>query len=242
MSTLGLFVLLVGVSLCNGLYRRYSGFYFYLTLTTSFELLRFYVYTFDPQEYLSLYWWTQFLIVAAGFGVTWEIFGLALRYYPGVRRLARGLVTFVFSVVTVQFVVSSVTAQFAKGVMRLERNMRSVEVALLLSLVVLIIYYGIDLGRNLFGLIVGYGFYLTSNMVALTLHTALGPSAQGWLDPLRQGCEILTALIWVGTLWQFHPTPEPIALTLEEDYAVLARRTARVIARARAEMMRMLSA
>jgi len=242
MATLGLYGLLIGVSLCKGLYRRYPGFYFYLTLTTSLELLRFYVYTFDAQDYLSLYWWTQFLIVAAGFGVTWEIFGLTLRYYSGVRRFARGVVTFVFSVLAVQFAVSAVTGNFTKSVMGLQRNMHAVEVTLLLSLVMLIIYYGILLGRNLFGIILGYGLYLTSNMAMLTLHTVLGPTAQYWLDPLRQGCEILAALIWCVTLWQVHPNPIPDARELDADYDVWATRTANVFARTRAAIMRMLTA
>ena len=241
-STVSLKMLLIGVSLWKKIFPMYLAFYFYIGLTTLLGLLRLYVKVLQPSDYLALYWWTQFLIVAVGYGVTWEIFSLTLRFYPGVRKLARFLVTGVFLVVILQFLLSSLTGPFAVGVMSLERNMRAVEVTLLLSLVGLIINYGLSIGRNLFGIFLGYGLFLTSHTVALFLHNTLGPSAQSWLNPFRQICELLVLFIWLATLWNEHPVPFPTTQTLEEDYAVLSARTSRLIARARAQIMRIFAA
>jgi hypothetical protein len=239
--TLGLKGCLVGLSLRRGLFARFPGFFSYLTLSTSLGFLRLYTYTFSRSAHLELYWWTQFLILASEFIVIWEIFSLSLRHYPGVRKFARMSVTAAFSLVAVQFIASSLTGQFAKGVMGLERNMRAVEVALLIPLVLLAMYYGLRLGRNLTGLILGYGLYTTSNMVALYLHTALGPGSQIWLNPFRGMCEIFTVLIWLTALRTFYPAPAPAAQLLEEDYAAVAARTSQLIARARAQIARMLA-
>jgi hypothetical protein len=233
-------VALIGLLLYRGLYRRYLGFFAYITLGTSVELVRFYTYTFQVSAYLELYWWTQFIVVAGEFLLIWELFGLALRNYPGVRKFARFFVTAAFSLIAVQAAVSSITGQFARGVMGIERNLRAVEVALLLPLVLLVAYYGLPLGRNLTGIIVGYGLLTTANMVALYLHTALGPASQNLLNLFRENCEVLVVVVWLTTLWRFYPTPSPSAQRLDESYAVLATRTSKIIAKARAQITRML--
>jgi len=238
---LALKALLIGGLLLNGLSRKYVCFFSYISLVTFLGILRLYVYIFQPSQYFALYWWTQFFIVAAGFWVTWEIFGRALQHYLGVSRLARLLVAGVFLLVLAQFALNSVAGPLAAPVMVLERNMRSVEVALLLSLVSLIMYYRFPISRNLFGLFLGYGLFLTSHMVALFLHNTLGPSAQSWLNPFRQICELLVIIVWLATLWNEHPVPLPTVQKLEEDYAVLSTRTSRLIANARAQITRILT-
>jgi hypothetical protein len=242
-STLALRGLVIGVSLVRGFYGKYLGFYLYLTFALTISLLRLFVYAAEPENYLALYWWTEFLIVAAGFGVTWEIFSHALKHYAGVIKMARVLVSSFFALLLFQALHGSVTGQmreFARSVMRLERNMRAVETLLLAVLVLLIMYYGVPLGRNLLGLIWGYGLYVTTSVIMLTLRTALGPSSQAWLDPLRQTIEIVVALIWLAALWRYEPGPEAEAKQgLAEDYSALAARTSQAIGSARAQLIRM---
>ena len=230
---LGLKLLLVGVALIKGLFRRFLFFYFYISLLTVFGMLRMYVHMFDYPQYLAVYWWTQFLIVCAGFWVTWEIFRLTLEGYQGVRKLASLAVIGVFTIVLSQFLLIAIDSNITVGVMGLEKNMRGVEVGLLCSLVALILYYRIPVGLNLLGIFLGYGIFLTSQMAALLLHNALGPSAQYWLNPFRQVIEFLVLFIWLVTLWKFHPKPELCTGELQEDYQILAVRTSKLLANAR---------
>src|SRR3990172_7935092 len=80
----------------GGLFGKYTLFYTYLMFVLTVSIGRFYVYAFIPDAYLSLYWYTQFLNVAAGYGITLEIYSNSFRDYPGTARMSRFVVSSVF--------------------------------------------------------------------------------------------------------------------------------------------------
>ena len=242
LSTLGLISFLIGVAICRRFFSKYRAFYLYLTFLLMVGILRYYIYTVEPNEYLRTYWWTEFLIVSAGFCVIWEIFNHTLGLYPGVLKMARFLVSAAFVVVVGRASVGAVGVQasdFVRSVVRLERNMITFQAVLLVLLVTLIVYYSIPLGRNLFGLLCGYCLSIGTSVILLTLQSAFGPPMQPRLDQLRQVFSVVTVLVWVATLWRYQPMPTPDTATeLEHDYMVLAQQTAQAIAKARAQIFR----
>ena len=230
-------VLLVAVAVFKDLLRKYPGFYTCVCATLLVSAARSYVRVTEAQAYLGFYWWTEFALVAVGFGVTFEIFRNALRHYPAVRTMASFPVAGTFLFVAGQALIQMATGELREmvgGVMRFQRHMRLLELTLLALLVILIVYYGIPMGRNVWGLLLGYGFYLVSSTLMITVRGFAGPASQNSVETVRQLLGVVTALIWVNTLWRFHPSPVPApSNALEQDYALAAARTRTVIANAR---------
>jgi hypothetical protein len=105
--------------------------------------------------------------------------------------------------------------------------------------VALLAYYSIPIGRNLRGLMLGYGFYIGTNLVSLVLLSLLGHQFRSSWSYLRSTSYFVTLLIWGFSLWSYQPNPEPVsAVGLESDYQLLASRTKRLLETARAHIWR----
>lgn len=239
----GLLGLLIVLALRGKYFTKYPVFYSYLSFLMAGGLLRVCVLTLAPDRYLITYWSTQLLVVAGTYCVLWEIYRKVLAPFEGAAKMASGLVLAVFFTVLGKTFFSKLLAQdrISAWVMELERDLHTVQAILLLLLVSLILYYRIPVGRNLRGMIFGYGFFVGASIILLTLRSYIGTSFQvGW-QYLQQASTLGTFLIWCFTLYSYQPSPLPEAETeLERDYALIAGRTQRTIARARGYLVRQL--
>jgi len=100
-------------------------------------------------------------------------------------------------------------------------------------MLVLFSLYRIPAGRNLKGLIVGYGFFIALSVVNLAFvfqpENPLAPLAR----KLASVSYLVTLVIWCGALWTLHPEPfAPAEDQIERDYQALAARTRTTFARA----------
>lgn len=237
-----LVVLLLVQAVRGNFFTKYVLFFSYVSYVLVVNLVAFYVYSFRPEEYLAFYWYTQFLGVAGSYCVTWEIYTHVLRDYPGTAKMARCLVSVSLIGVLGTALVNAFSGEasgLVKSVIRFERNLQAVQAILLTLLLILIRYYAIPLGRNLRGLIVGYGFFIGAGVITLTLRSYLGTPFQFWWQYLQESSGLMTSMIWVPAFWSYVPNPEPdVSIRLEEDYAVLAERTYRAIAKARDSVLR----
>ena len=229
-------------SVKGGLFKRYPLLYVYLGYVLLQSFLRFCVYTFNPSSYQSFYWCTQFLSVAAGYGVIWEIFRQALSQYPGAARMAKNALGAIFLVVVSKVLFNALTGPVlspATTTAELERNLRAVQAILLLAVVGLLAYYAIPTGRNLKGMILGYGFFIGTSVMSLTLRSYLGDWFQAWWQYLSVTTYFVTLLIWCFTLWSYQPNPQPESeVGIESDYGLLAARTIKLLTQARAHLVR----
>jgi len=223
-------------------FTKYVLFFAYLTYVLVISLVGFYVYSFRLEAYLSFYWYARFLSVAGGYCVTWELFTHVLRHYPGTAKMVRCLVSVFFLAVLGIALVDAFNNEasgLVESVIRFERNLQAIQALLLTLLLILIRYYAIPLGRNLRGLVLGYGFFIGVGIVTLTLRSLVGASFQLWWQYLQQGSGLIASAIWVQAFWVYAPNPKPdVFIRLEEDYEVLAERTYRAIAKARASVLR----
>ncbi len=224
------------------LFRRYPAFYGYLSYVFLESNLRLCIYVLKPGFYTNFYWYTQFLSVAVAYGVIWEIFRQALSQYPGAARMARNALSVVFVVVVSKVLFNALTGLAwspAKTTADLERNLRAVQALLVFTIVVLLIYYAIPLGRNLKGMILGYGLFIGASILSLTLISFLGNRFQPWWQYLPAASYCMTLVIWCFTLWSYQPNPEAESeIDIERDYKLVAARTTRLLTHMRALLAR----
>lgn len=221
---------------------KYRVFFMYLSWVLVDSLASFCLYVFRPWAYETYYWNAQFLSVALGYGVIWEIYTQVFADYPGVARLARSALLAIFV-----FLVSKSLADTLSGRMEnlaevpavLERDFRTVQGLLLFILVSLLAYYAIPVGRNLKGMIVGYGLFIAVSIACLALRAGLGGIFQSWWQYLQPAAYNGALLIWCLSLWSYQPSPHSeIETGIERDYQHLATETAKALARVRAYILR----
>lgn len=223
-------------------FHRYVVFYVYLSWVLLDSLVSFYLYVALPWDYEAYYWNAQFLSVALGYGVIWEIYSQLLADYPGVSRLARSALLAVFVSIVAKTLAETLSGQIgnlADVPAILERDFRTAQGLLLLILVGLVAYYAIPVGRNLRGMIVGYGVFVAVSIASLALRAELGHIFQSWWHYLQPVAYNGSLLIWCVSLWSYAPSPRPeIRVAIERDYEHLAAETAKALTRIRAYILR----
>lgn len=225
----------------EGLQFLYPFFYSYLAWVLTAEVARFLVYSAHRNSYQTFYWYTQFPTIILGYGVLLEMYRRALQNFPGADRLARtGLI------VTLALVLCKVFVHPLGGVPslpvstpELERNLRTVQAALIFVLLGVLSYYAIPISRNLKGVILGYGFFVSASVINLTLRLHFGEGFRVLWDSFYSSAYLVTLVIWCVTLWSFQPSPDSESQSSpEHDYLVLARATKRLLATARGYLLR----
>jgi hypothetical protein len=221
---------------------RYAYFYSYAVSVLLGTLLLSGVRVTYPGLYPSCYWSVQFVTLLFGYGILLEIIQHVLSPYPGAERFARiagvgllaGILCFalVYSNVAPGSIHSHIVVEF-------ERDLRTVQTLLLFSLLGVISYYGIPIGRNMKGMILGYGLYVGTSLISL----AVRAYAEAWLvlvwvfaQPISFA---LSLSIWLVALWSYAPNPAPgPGGDLDEDYGALALKTRALINTMRAQLLK----
>ena len=244
-SSEGLLALLL-VSALRGRYlSKYPLFYVYLAGWFFAGLVRFFFFTFHlghPNEYSLVYWYTQFLLVAGGYGVLWQIYAHTLDPFPGTAKMARVLVgTFFVTIVTQLFfkILTGHAEGLSESVLRLDRNLHSIQAGLIVMLISLVWYYDIPLGRNVRGLLLGHGLLITTRLITLALQSIFEMSLYAWWYYSEQICILASLVVWSIALRSYEPNPIPEhQIRLEQDYELLAHRTVQALSRARGYLAR----
>src|SRR5277367_1928691 len=141
----------------------YPMFYMYVACVLGTEISRLIVYRHYSMLYDNLWWGTEFLSLLVGYFVIFDIFEKGLEAYEGIKRIAR-VVGLVVLAGIVMFTAIQLVARnhLAPGLtsLEVERNLRFAELILLGGILLLVAHYRILLGRNLKGIILGYGLYV----------------------------------------------------------------------------------
>jgi hypothetical protein len=176
-----------------------------------------------------------------GCGLMLEIFKHVLAPYPGAERFAMAVALVTFGAIfcfalLYQFFAPNWSSEKGTSI-ELERNVRTVQAIFLFGIFAVISYYQILVGRNLKGMISGYGLYVGTSLVVLAFRAYAGhplEAASNIIQPLSYD---LSMLIWLVALWSYHqnPVPDP-AIHLEEDYEALAARTKRTLVAMRSHL------
>ncbi|HUR46505.1 MAG TPA: hypothetical protein VMZ27_11565 [Candidatus Saccharimonadales bacterium] len=227
LSTILLLGLLI-LGLRSRLLALYPMFYFYLATVALCQLIRIAIINYYKSYYLPVYWYTQFVCVALGFGILWEIYGAVFRHFPGTARMARFLVSFALATVLLNTLIQIATAQSAglSSVISLEKNMRLVQAGLLALGIALVIHYEIPIGKNAGGILYGYGAFVITSVLLLSLREHFGPSFYTWWDAGQVLSYRTILAVWLYTLHSYCPAPKVVASpAMAEDYYWLGKTT-----------------
>lgn len=182
-----------------------------------------------PDLYRRWYWSTQFFTLILGYGILLEILNHALAPYPGAERFARmtGLVAFGL-IMSFVFILPIIRSRWsaASTMQDLERDFRTVQAVFILGLAAVIGYYRIALGKNMKGMIGGYGLYVGTSLMSLALGSYSANLFRGASRLFRPFTFDVSLIIWVVALWSYSPDPAPEpGICLEEDYEAFVAKT-----------------
>jgi hypothetical protein len=222
-------IVVVRLLVCFPLFSAYIGG----VLAKSVVLLFFQPVT--SRAYWFGYWISEFVTAALSFGIAWEGYTEALAAYPGVRRMARSLLSLLFAVVAANAAVGLWGSRhfdltFAIG--EFERDLRVLQVLSLLALAALVVHYAIPAGRNVLFMVIGYGMYLGFRVATLNALFELPVVYRPWLSLLLQCAWNGAVLIWIVGMWSPAPTRSPDA-PRECDYERSSQQTIRALVQIR---------
>ncbi|MFZ0520764.1 MAG: hypothetical protein WAN14_00565 [Candidatus Acidiferrales bacterium] len=186
-----------------------------------------------PGFYDHWYWPTQFATLVAGCGVALDVVRHAFGFYPGAERVAwlacLGIFGATFCYVGLKSAKLAEMTPLAVTV-ELERDLRVIEALLLVTILAIVFYYGIALGRNLVGVIVGFGTYVGVSLVTLAVRAFLGPRFNAIWVILQSGAYLFSLAVWMIALWSYSPQPVPADRTrIDDDYEALVGATRQIL-------------
>jgi hypothetical protein len=226
-SALQLLILLRGY--VAGMLGKYVWFYTYIASGLLFDWILGFISYAHPEQYAVLYWPFQFATLAIGCGLVLEIFKHVLAPYHGADKFARIVCLITFGIIFVVGLIypyvktSGPTTSYQ---ITLERDVRVTQVFFFVSILAIIFYYAIPIGRNMRGMIYGYGLYLGTSLMTLALRAYVGRDFNTVWRAVQPLSFAVSLLIWVGAFWLYAPNPEPRKpVTLEADYEALAALT-----------------
>jgi len=223
-------------SFAGRLFSRYPFFYVYIAsvLVTTLVLL-------SPVLYDKFYWAMQFATLIIGYGILLELLRHALAPYPGAEKFAMvsGVVAFA-AILCFSLIAPLILPQWSKGTtIELERDLRTVQAIFIFLLLWVISYYGIVIGRNIKGMILGYGLYIGTSLLSLAVRAYAGLRFDEVWKVVQPLSYAVSLVVWLVALWSYCPNPVPqTTLRLEEDYQAFAARTRSMVGNMRSYLGR----
>jgi len=227
------------------LIRSYPLFYGYIGCVLAIDLLRFVCYRLNGDFYQRFYWYTECLGILASYAVILEIYKRSLKFRPGAARLAQTLLLSALFVTVAAVAANAYASGFRswpRAVADLGCYLRYVEGGLLVVVLFLLGILRIFLGRNLRGLLTGYGFMVGMDVMnlALLFHDGNKLSLLSLLlRRLLPVTWVIALIIWSVALWWPKPGPsQPVENEIERDHEVLAAKTRAILARVTNRLVR----
>ena len=229
-SSIALEMVLLVRGLQNRLAYRLPVFYSYVAFVVLLELVRLSTFQWNFDLYKRVYWTTEFLGLPIGSLVVFEIYKVSLAAYPGAARMARNALAVVFVIALVKGLLDVATAragwQPSSAAPEIERVLRIVQAAAILALVALFLLYSIPFGRNLRGILLGYGLFVGMRVICLAFVSL--EKHNFWF--YAYSASYIGALsLWLGHLWSYQPSPQPRSNRpdLDDEYRKISAETQR---------------
>lgn len=210
------------------LFGKYLLFYTYIASVLVVSALLYVA----PGLYLRFYWPSEFVTAALGCGVIVEISGQVFAQHVSLDRFVRWIAIIVFGAIFAVFAIHALLLPHWKPAANpadLERDLRIAQAIALLTIVLLTGYYGIEIGKNMKGMILGFGVYVGASIITLTVRLFIGVRFSPAWRIIQPASYDAALLIWAVALWSYQPAPASTQEPTDSDYRGLAGRTQRAL-------------
>ncbi|HWG59321.1 MAG TPA: hypothetical protein VN661_09765 [Candidatus Acidoferrales bacterium] len=226
-------------------FARYPYFFAYIAatfLSSGLMMVWYLTHMLSVTSYHRWYWTTDLITLLLGYGVLLEIFRHVLARYPGAERVANtagltaaGLVLgFAWL-----YKYAGTGASFGGTMIGFERDLRFVQATFVIGIILIVSSYGLALGRNMKGMVTGYGLYVATSLVTLAVRSYAGASFEAIWNTMQPLSYLVSLLIWVGALWSFVPAPLPkMPADIDADYERVVLRTRGLMRSLRSHLIR----
>jgi len=216
------------------LYRKYYLFFSYVisVMLSSVVLIAVLAMTSGHELYHQWYWPLQFVTLVTGYGILLEILNHVLAPYPGAERFARAMgVTAFAAIFCFALIAPRIMPHWSPGtVIEFERDLRCVQAIFICGLFAVISYYAIPIGKNMKGMVLGYGLYIVTSLMSLAVRSYAGTTFDSVWNVVQPLSFDVSLVVWLVALWSYCPNPVPgHNIHLEEDYEALVTRTKSVM-------------
>lgn len=175
------------------------------------NLLLFAVLKFRPDLYQASYWQCESVSMAIRFLVIWDVFRQTFRKAPTVyQNVSKGLAVLALMPVAFSLFSFFTLGSYAKFIhvyFAVERSCDFVQAFLLLGMLAAVRYYELRLGRNVWGVAVGLGAYLSVSSMIFSMFD-LGASVVPFMQVLSPLSFVVMLVVWTWALWMYAPNPE----------------------------------
>lgn len=162
-------------------------------------------------DYATVYWFSEVCVLVLFFLIPWEVLRHTFASMPSVRHIAgRVIVVLLIGWAwTIFYAGGNLAASQRTGSFYydLERKVAFAQAAFLLIIVLLALYYRIPIGRNIRGMAIGFGLFVSvsiMNYAALELVESFFPLWR-YISPLTF---VGVLGIWTWALWSYAPNPK----------------------------------
>jgi hypothetical protein len=154
------------------------------------------------------YWPLELITCVLGCGVTLEIIRHVFAEHTSLERFARKAAVVVFGMIFLELAIFAALLlhwSAANYVAHVATDLQLAQAAGLTAILLVIGLYGIEVGRNMRGIILGIGVYLGASLILWPLRQFLGMQFHpAWR--ITQMSAFLAALcIWAVALWTYEP-------------------------------------
>ena len=141
--------------------------------------------------------------------------------------MARTLLCFVFLLALTMAIVDSSNGlrwRLIVSILETERALRTAQAFAIGALLGLFRFYSIPFGRNLRGILLGYGLFIAESIISLAFASWNGEKFSHFWLTLHQILYFGVLSLWVTHLWSHQPQEQPeTQVMLERDFKRLAK-------------------
>jgi hypothetical protein len=218
MHFLGIFVGLVNLALLAVLLWRASQsgrladlpfLNTYLVYVLLGSALGFVVYWYWPTAHASVYWFYYVLSILVEFAVLLEISDHIFQPFPAIRNLGRALTILLSVTLGLTYILPAIVSSQSMRLALLDFALRAslTKAAILFALFFAARHLGIELGRNVAGLMLGFSIYIGVNVANFACVERFGNEYASILWVMSPLAYTLCLLVWIAALWEFAPMP-----------------------------------